>query len=43
MTLLYLKVNIFFVVSFAILSLLVVVIYDNKKNVQKMFNVLQNE
>jgi len=43
MTLLYLKVNIFFVVSFVILSLLVVVIYDNKKNVQKMFNVLQNE
>jgi len=42
-TLLHVKVNIFFVVSFAILSLSMVVIYDRKKIGQNMFNVLQNE
>jgi hypothetical protein len=42
-TLLHLKVNIFFVVSFVILLLSMVVVYGKTNFGQKLFNVLQNE
>jgi len=42
-TLLHLKVNIFFVVSFVILLLSTVVVYGKTNFGQKLFNVLQNE